>query len=72
MTEWISVKDRLPKKHEWVLVHIESNFDTKKFHVGYLMTKNFMIGARPGDCDGEQETSEVTHWMPLPKPPKDI
>lgn len=63
-TEWISVKDRLPKPETVVLItwrypsndrpNVEMSFTTEKFphifdHVCYDM---------------------ITHWMPLPEPPK--
>ena len=62
--EWISVKDRLPGKNVNCIVHYRHAYcDTD----GY-----FAIGC----CryDGEQFqiglAYKVTHWMPLPEPPK--
>ena len=58
--EWISVKDRLPENEKWVTV------GNNKFGVfigqyfsslGEFACKDILI-------------EKVTHWMPLPKPPK--
>ena len=55
--EWISVKDRLPKPFESVLV-----FRDGKISIDY----NEGNGWFAYDFNGKR----VTHWMPLPKPPK--
>ena len=65
--EWIPVNDKLPNDREWVLV----------WHTGYATPKKakykddfapflpvFLIDGDNGN------KGEVTHWMPLPKPPK--
>lgn len=59
MAEWISVKDRLPEHSNTVL----------------CVTKN----GRPFVCKYDHAwkhwavsgSVKVTHWMPLPEPPKD-
>ena len=53
--EWISVKDRLPDKHTDVLV-CQTNGKVLK---GWL-----------GSADRWFAPGIVTHWMPLPQPPK--
>ena len=57
---WISVKDRLPKSGKEVL------FITgwKTMCVGFY--RDFS-----GWSNGEFVGIDVTHWMPLPKPPKE-
>jgi hypothetical protein len=65
--QWISVKDRLPEIGEWVLINgpevcqrIEppsSNWDWKF--------------AWATDHESFYEPTDVTHWMALPKPPKE-
>lgn len=60
--EWISVKDRLPKTGERVLVCIGAVFeafidDDGKWQRYYSAPLNEVLG-------------EPTHWMPLPQPPK--
>ena len=63
---WISVKKRLPKDREDVLV--------------YRLDESFDIAARNPlsetcaywSCSDEVcNDSEITHWMPLPEPPKE-
>lgn len=76
MNEWISVKDRLPNndEHDWVLAQVmepatgfmpipkvmeyrESNNDWYEETMGWLSEHNGVFA--------------VTHWMPLPEPPKE-
>ena len=65
MTEWISVKDRMPEIGEYVLTldkwgHIR---DRELF-----MFKSGFICFRP---DGLVPVKDITHWLPLPLPPKE-
>jgi hypothetical protein len=63
MSKWISVDERLPKSHKAVM---------------WCLKDNFMA---VGSFDDEQrgvfvdacffKLKEVTHWMPLPEPPKE-
>ena len=61
---WISVKDRLPIKERWVIVVADGAmncawYDKKRgWHNGF--------NERPKNIRIE----EITHWMPLPTPPK--
>jgi hypothetical protein len=71
--EWISVKDRLPKLNEDVVCIVPlMKKHGKEKRILYLncYQKN---GLRWGNYDGhyEHNVNEVTHWMPLPEPPKD-
>ena len=65
--EWISVNDKLPNDREWVIV----------WHTGYDTPKKakykddfapflpvFLIDGDNGN------KGEVTHWQPMPQPPK--
>jgi hypothetical protein len=62
---WISVKDRLPENGQRVICYnrfIEiKNYDSV-FYDGDI----HWTGAPIGELTG------VTHWMPLPEPPKDL
>ena len=55
--EWISVGDRLPEDSATVLV----------CHKNGLVTTNAWLGAHWWFKD---ERNPITHWMPLPQPPK--
>ena len=72
--EWISVKKRLPKETGFYLTFNDNkiwinNFDAQKRKFGvwwhyrgdgkYVKNYRFI------------KTDEITHWMPLPEPPKE-
>lgn len=70
--EWISVKDRFPKNNACILGLIKlKDCDDLLFAEGTYhkeMEGNWFFPS----CDLTWEMScEVTHWMPLPSPPKD-
>ena len=60
MSEWISVKERLPDIETWVLVHCVNGKITSDLRIAPF--GKFMISPVYG---------EVTHWMPLPEPPEE-
>ena len=69
MSEWISVKDRLPKPFVSVLVYMPGETPCPTVHEGYL---NPHGGWWAFHFDRLED--EVTHWMPLPplpEPPKE-
>ena len=57
--EWISVDDRLPEKDEIVIICTDKNF----IYAGELIGDTWFL-------DNDSWTATVTHWMPLPEPPK--
>lgn len=59
--EWINVNDRLPDELDAVLVLGETDNNLKKG-----MEVCWICG---GDWTGWW-TKNITHWMPLPEPPK--
>lgn len=71
MSNWISVKDRLPQNSERVLAYCEK---TKKYFVGNVTYRCFSdeVYWRHEWARGAMYTvtSKVTHWMPLPEPPQ--
>ena len=69
--ELISVKDRLPVFGQAVLVHFKNKIP--KFKISCLHAieakRNVFVIPLSG-CIEEEFTESITHWMPLPKPPK--
>ena len=55
--QWISVKDRLPGENTAVMTYRESGIEVE-------------IHERRGWDYDEFTPCPVTHWMPLPEPPK--
>ena len=56
---WISVKDRLPNKGEWVLAWESQGF--------------VLVDAWEGEewRIAERNCGSIDYWMPLPEPPKE-
>ena len=62
--EWISVDERLPKEKANCIVYYKHAFCDDENHVGICVC--FYDGEEFNlDC-----LHKVTHWMPLPEPPK--
>lgn len=70
MSEWISVKDRLPEYGKDVLV---CDCNSRNYISVWSLEKDTDGGTNYWeDCRGWwQSFDEVTHWMPLPEPPKE-
>ena len=67
-TRWITVTERLPEPkfaREWYLVALESGCVKSLAYEKEGRTDNLF---RPG---WHETASPVTHWMPLPEPPKE-
>ena len=62
--EWVSIDDRLPKNWTDVLVSTRSGFLETAVYTG--TPGKWMIGWN-GDM---LEADSITHWMPMPQPPK--
>ena len=58
MSEWISVKERLPEEQQRVIVRCE-RIGTS---VGWILWGEWMTDIGPS-------AGKITHWMPLPAPP---
>ena len=76
MSEWISVKERLPEKDGWYLVYAPRYWGNSKIYgLDGLAYSNFKHnykdhwGIERGTVRGWPGI--VTHWMPLPDPPKE-
>lgn len=70
--KWISVKDRLPDKDDLYLTIVSG-----KPQENIELIETYMLGEywhKWGWCLDEYpdwEKPNVTHWMPLPEPPKE-
>ncbi len=59
--EWVSVEERLPEDYQRVLCLFESG----------TMEVSFRASVKGFCYEGFKQTGKVTHWMPLPEPPKE-
>ncbi len=67
MSEWISVKDEIPTGEDHLLFCDSHDGNRAWMVVGYWnrLTRCWMVACR------QQPGLPVTHWMPLPEPPKE-
>ena len=83
MSEWISVEDVLPEYGETVLVKVYSERKLCAPKQDFICTARMSLVTRHNGKDspidkrfyvypsgGHEITDSVTHWMPLPEPPK--
>lgn len=63
--EWISVKDRLPNDGDYKIVYC---VDGNRRHVSFAKFQNRY---KQFNLTGARSYWRVTHWMPLPAPPKE-
>ena len=64
---WIPVSERLPEKHECVLLLMKSKRYGVGVGIGHRLSSErhgWMVTYLPMPYD------EITHWMPLPNPPE--
>ena len=65
--KWISVTDNAPRIGDVVLVYDKHIEDVTTGYISeFLRDRRVWII----DC-GQSISDEVTHWMPLPEPPKE-
>ena len=65
--QWISVKDRLPEAGGYAVCIAKRNPFSRFMPMVARIEKNGWVNPMT-----EQYISEVTHWMPLPEPPKEV
>jgi hypothetical protein len=82
MAEWISVKDRLPEENGRYLCYVKAKRRTgfigtygfvenlHEFDEMFFKGENRSGFITDDDRLGFVEIENVTHWMPLPEPPK--
>lgn len=76
--EWISINDRLPNLEESVLLFDDwkttDKEERKDIRLGYLSesTTRKTSNGISVSCEwgGTEFAFNITHWMPLPEPPK--
>lgn len=72
VNQWINCKDKMPEDNTSVLFVYVSENGIKSVHYGYHQTLKGLGSSWAKPSGGWQYCDdEVTHWMPLPEPPKD-
>lgn len=72
--KWIPVTERLPdnKEHDWVLAQVveDNGFMHIPIVMEYRQQRNDWFEETYGWLSEHNGAFTVTHWMPLPEPPK--
>ena len=69
---WIPVTERLPGHSENVLVRVTGSFGNVVLEDAYLLAEYIAGDGWILEMWPEIEGPNVTHWMPLPEPPKEV
>ena len=64
--EWIPVTERLPEPWKWILCYCEAG------NIEMLRYDDFMDEWGSVNINRAYKKDYVTHWMPLPEPPKEV
>jgi hypothetical protein len=64
MSEWIEVCDKSPALGDYVLCYVNDIVS------GWVELLKYDNGAWLDAVNGEEFECIVTHWMPMPEPPK--
>lgn len=62
MSEWIKCSEMMPKHGDHVLVWVR---------FGHMYIARYNSASVKFICDEYIQCIDVTHWMPLPEPPKE-
>lgn len=68
---WISVKNRMPDKVGSYLVCVGTSVFTANYMPAHCAYSQCVEAGFCSDLFGFTKLLNVTHWMPLPKPPKE-
>lgn len=72
VNHWISVKDRLPDKFDYVLCYCKTTTgEGNEFMFGAFHNDTWWLKTCRTYATLEQPQMRVMYWMPLPEPPKD-
>lgn len=66
MTEWISIKDNLPKHKQDIIFYVKDR--ERSFAGVFVASKKDPFHEALDGWNFIDE--EITHWMPLPQPPE--
>jgi hypothetical protein len=69
MSNWISVRDKLPVTDDEVLV-VGDGWDGMNWWRIYYMDDDGQWFTIDGDAVNDLSAQKITHWMPLPEPPR--
>lgn len=65
MSKWISIEDGLPFDYVYVLVAVCPPAQNNLTHMAFLRKGEWEVVSEKGN-----HSCFITHWMPLPEPPK--
>lgn len=73
MSEWISVKERVPEDGVPVLITYLGYYDNRPYCDAIANIRNGDWGwyEAAGEDNDEVVRVTITHWMPLPSPPEE-
>ena len=72
MSNWISVKDRLPNKQDSYLVFIVDNVGETRMEVMMLFEWANCFDWSAHMSSVWKDHNHITHWQPLPAAPEEI
>lgn len=70
MNNWISVEDKLPDE-DYVLVVSNGHVRCATYHQSKYKQSDFWCEVNYDNYGDVIELDGVTHWQPLPEPPKE-